>query len=324
MTKKIVILGTGGTIAGVACAEAANGYVAGAVSLADLIGPTMKDSGLQLQLDEIAQIDSKDMSEAVLRTLALRTQHWLQSEEVGGVLITHGTDTLEESAYFLHAVVDACKPVIFVSAMRPATDPWPDGPRNIADALTVAQVPGARGVMSVAAGKIHSGRDVRKIHPTRIDAFGSGEAGCLGYVEDGRVRMVRPWPVAGIDHVQGVLEVLKSGGGGWPRVALLLSHAAVRADLPLLLAREGYAGLVVAGTGNAAIHKDLEQGLRSAEAMGMRIVATSRCAEGPASIQGTWTDDVITPLAAPKARLALQLRLMLPASKHPSPENINR
>jgi L-asparaginase len=326
MNKKIVILGTGGTIAGAACSGVARGYVAGAVSLAALLGPTMQRAGLRLQLDEVAQIDSKDLSEATMRALALRTQHWLQSEEVGAILITHGTDTLEESAYFLHSVVDARKPVIFVSAMRPATDPWPDGPRNISDALTVAQLPGARGVMSVAAGKIHSGRDVRKIHPTRIDAFGSGDAGCLGYVEDGRVRMVREWPVSGADHVEGVREALAEGVGAWPRVALLFSHAAVGADLPMLLAREGYAGLVVAGTGNASVHKDLEEGLHRAEAMGVCVIVTSRCGDGPASVQGRWTDDLITPLTAAKARLALQLRLLgmgRRASGTPYPEKIN-
>lgn len=309
--RKILILGTGGTIAGLASDDASRGYVAGALSLADLVRPTLAAASLDVELDEVAQIDSKDMGESCLRALALRASYWTGQDDVSAVLITHGTDTLEESAYFLHAVLPTRKPVVFVSAMRPANDPWPDGPQNLADALTLAQAPGAAGVMAVAAGKIHSGRDVRKVHPTRLDAFGSGDSGCLGYVEGGEVRMVRPWPVAVDDLVPGAMERLQRDDAGWPQVALVFSHAAARADLPVLLARSGYAGIVVAGTGNASLHESLVQGLEEAERMGTRVIVTSRCGEGPARFTGRWSDPVITPLPPVKARIALQLRLMM-------------
>ena len=143
----------------------------------------------------MAQVDSKDMSFEIWRQLALRCDHWLAQEDVGGVVITHGTDTLEETAYFLHAVLaPRKKPVVLTCAMRPATAFMPDGPQNLLDAIAVASAPGARGVVAVCAGVIHSALDVAKRHTYRLDAFSSGDAGPVGYVEEGQLRLLRDWP----------------------------------------------------------------------------------------------------------------------------------
>jgi L-asparaginase len=154
--SKIVILGTGGTIAGAG-----------------------------------GQVDSKDMGFEVWRELALRCAHWLADTTVKGIVITHGTDTLEETAWFLQSVLAAGKPVVLTCAMRPATALAPDGPQNILDAVTVALDPLATGVVAVCAGVVHSARDVQKDHPYRLDAFSSGDAGPLGFVEENAVRWVK-------------------------------------------------------------------------------------------------------------------------------------
>ena len=315
MRKKIVILGTGGTIAGAGSGDGSDDYVAGVLPLDKLLAFVSAGEDVVIELEEVGRIDSKDMSDGLLRLLALRTQYWLDKDDVEAVLITHGTDTLEESAYFLHAVIDASKPVILVSAMRPSTASSPDGPRNLADALRVAMYPGARGVMAVAAGSIHSGRDVRKVHPTRLDAFSSGDAGSIGVVEEDRLRMLRKWPVAEGDRLSGAIEHLGATHSPWPRVALLTSHAGLDAGLPILLARAGYAGIVVAGTGNATLHVCLEEGLSVASEMGVSVILTSRCTEGAARVRGRWTDPLLTPLGGPKARIGLQLRLLLAQRK---------
>jgi L-asparaginase len=105
-----------------------------------------------------------------------------------GVVITHGTDTLEETAFFLHSVLAPAKPVVLTCAMRPATALSPDGPQNVRDAIAVAATAGAQGVTVVCAGTVHSGVDVQKVHTYRLDAFASGDAGPIGYVEEGAVR----------------------------------------------------------------------------------------------------------------------------------------
>ena len=118
----------------------------------------------------------------------------LARPEVAAIIVTHGTDTLEETAYFLQRVLAPAKPVVLTAAMRPATSRLADGPQNLADAVAVATAPGARGVVVVVAGTVHSALDVRKVHPYRLDAFGSGDAGPIARVEEGRLRSFRPWP----------------------------------------------------------------------------------------------------------------------------------
>ncbi len=110
---------------------------------------------------------------------------------MAGIVITHGTDTLEETAWLLPNVLDAAKPVVLTCAMRPATALVPDGPQNLLDAVSLAAEPTARGVLMVAAGVVHGAREVSKVHPLRLDAFESGDTGPLGWVEAGRVRWAR-------------------------------------------------------------------------------------------------------------------------------------
>ena len=165
MGQKIVILGTGGTIAGTAASPLDHtGYTAGQLGVADLLAglPTaaMVGGADRFMVEQLAQIDSKDMGFEVWVKLALRVAHHLSQSEVQAVLITHGTDTLEETAYFLHALLMPSKPVVLTCAMRPATALVPDGPQNLMDALAVAASPGAGGVSVVCAGAVFGAEDV--------------------------------------------------------------------------------------------------------------------------------------------------------------------
>ena len=192
--KKVVILGVGGTIAGIASNPSGHPksnveYTAGEVGVPDLVGTiaVLRLSDL-IETEQVAQIDSKDMSFAVWTVLAARVQHHLARLDVGGVVITHGTDTLEETAYFLQSVLNPAKPVVLTCAMRPASALVPDGPQNVLDAVTVASHEGTHGVVVVCAGTIHSALDVQKIHTYQLQAFGSGDAGAIGFIEENSLK----------------------------------------------------------------------------------------------------------------------------------------
>ena len=178
MRKKIVFLGTGGTIAGTARHSTDNlGYTAAQLGVGDLIGaiPGLSQAlaGQTLLAEQVAQLDSKDMDFEVWQALALRTAHFLAQDDVAGIVITHGTDTLEETAYFLHAVLPRAdllhKPVVLTCAMRPASSAAPDGPQNVLDAVAVVSTPGACGVVVVCAGTVHGAVGLQKVHPYRLD-----------------------------------------------------------------------------------------------------------------------------------------------------------
>jgi L-asparaginase len=308
MAKKIVVLGTGGTIAGTSDAARDNiGYQAARLAVADLLSRIGGPDTLGLECHQVAQVDSKDMSHAVWQDLARTVAHHLGREEVAGIVITHGTDTLEETAYLLHKVLGPAKPVVFTAAMRPATAVQADGPQNLLDALAVARWPGAGGVVVVAAGTIHAAADVRKTHTYRIDAFSSGDAGPLGYVEEGQVRQLRAWPGS-----PGVgLACLDADPDRWPRVEIVTSHAGADGALVRALVGIGVQGLVVAATGNGTVHEALEDALLDAQAAGVRVVRVSRCSEGVVLAR---PDDLL-PVAeggtAVKARVGLLVDLLV-------------
>ena len=324
MLKKVVFLGMGGTIAGKARSAQDNvGYKAGEVSVQDLL---LAVPGLQKALGEcqalaeqVCQIDSKDLAHGDWAKLHGRLLHYLGMPDVQAVVVTHGTDTLEESAYFLSQTLPAsllaCKPVVMTCAMRPASSLTPDGPANMADATVVALGKGAAGVLVVCAGKVHAAAHVQKIHPYRVDAFDSGEAGPIGVVEEGVLRMLHDWPaVVPSAHARLAMDTLEQQG--WPRVELLWSHAGasgalVRCLLGSAAAPDPVRGIVVAGTGNGTVHRDMELALQEASALGVRVVRVSRCAYGqvvgaPAPGSG---GIAAVGLSAVKARIALMLEL---------------
>ena len=312
--QKIVVLGTGGTIAGTSAQAGDNiGYTAAQVGVGQLLAavPGLRQAARGvLVAEQVAQIDSKDMDGQVWQALAVRCAHHLEDPEVRGVVITHGTDTLEETAWFLHEVLDTrAKPVVLTCAMRPATALTPDGPQNLLDAVAVAVTPGARGVLAVAAGEIHGARQVQKVHPYRVNAFNSGEAGPLGWVEEGAVRLVQDWPLApGVPALNAIENVVNAAA--WPRVEVVISHAGASGTMVDALVRDGVQGLVVACTGNGTIHHALEAALLRAQEAGVRVVRSTRCSEGqvlPKPGDALPDSQGLSPL---KARISLMLELL--------------
>jgi L-asparaginase len=322
MSQKIVFLGMGGTIAGKATRPDDNvGYKAAQVSVQDLLAAvpalTAALGGRLAVADQVAQLDSKDMHNAAWSALAQRALHYLAMPDVAGLVVTHGTDTLEETAYFLSRVLPRellmAKPVVMTCAMRPATSQTPDGPQNMVDAVAVACSSGARGVVVVCAGVIHDARHVRKMHPYRLNPFESGESGPLGFVEEGLARLLHGWPDAGT--AVSLMDALAAPQ--WPRVELVLSHAgATGALVRSIVMHPGdvpVQGIVVAGTGNGSIHRDMETALREVQSLGVQVVRSTRCALGQivGNPRGDESHFGVTSLEPVKARIALMLDLMV-------------
>ena len=319
---KIVVLGTGGTIAGKAGTAGDNiGYVAGQVGVQDLLdavpGLAQAAQG-PLEVEQVAQIDSKNMEFAVWAALARRCRAHLEDDGVRAIVVTHGTDTLEETAWFLHSVLDARKPVVLTCAMRPATAIAPDGPQNLLDALAVANASGARGALSVCAGAVHGARQVQKVHPYRVDAFSSGEGGPLGWVEEGSVRLAQDWSQAHVGWAQAALEKITSDVA-WPRVEIVMNYAGASGSTVDALVRDGVQGLVVAATGNGTLHHALQTALERAQQAGVAVRVTTRCPLGqvlaPPGVVAALP--LAAGLAPVKARVSLMLELL--GAKAPTP-----
>lgn len=305
--QKIVVLGTGGTIAGQAASAQDNvNYQAAQVGVAQLLQGVPALAGMAIATEQVAQIDSKDMDFAVWTVLARRCAHWLAQEDVAGIVVTHGTDTMEETAFFLQSVLAPAKPVVLTGAMRPASSAGADGPQNLVDAVTVASQAGTQGVLVVFAGQVHGPQDVAKAHPYRLDAFTSGDAGPLAFVEEGRVRQLRAWPAG---TPQCALDALAEPAQ-WPRVEIVLSHAGASGAVVEALVAQGVAGLVVAATGNGTLHHALKAALLAAQRHGVAVRRSTRCALGQALPTTGASLPLAEGLSPVKARIALMLELM--------------
>jgi L-asparaginase len=275
--QRLVVLGTGGTIAGTAASATDHvGYNAAQLGVQQLLGGIAAPAGLAVEAEQVAQVDSSDMTTAVWQRLVQRVAHHLTRPEVKGVVVTHGTDTLEETAYLLHRVLAPTKPVVMTGAMRPATAIGTDGPANLNDALQLAAAEHARGVLVVFAGEVWAGHEVRKQHPYKLSPFDAGDAGPVAKLEQGGLRMLRDWP-QGIAFGQAVLAAPTEQ---WPWVPVLASHGGIDERQVTALLAAGARALVVAGTGNGSIHEALLPALRQAAANGVPVWLTSRCAAG--------------------------------------------
>ena len=305
---RVVVLGTGGTIAGLAAsADDDAGYRSAQVGVDALVAALRLPPGVEVETETVAQIDSKDMDFATWRALALALVRHLARPEVAGVVVTHGTDTLEETAYFLERVVAAKKPVVLTGAMRPASARNADGPRNLEDAIAVAAEASIAGVVVVFAGEVHAPHDIRKAHPRRVDAFTSGEVGPLARIVKGRAESVRNLPTVGstID-----VAALPPDPALWPWIEIVTSAAGVDGRAVALLADAGVDGIIVAATGNGSVHHRLEAALLDAAARGVAVVRASRCLDGAivdAEVAALPSAGALTPV---KARIALMLDLL--------------
>jgi L-asparaginase len=331
MAEQIVVLGTGGTIAGTAASSSDHtGYTAAQIGIASLLQsvPGLQEAlqGRGLVSEQVAQLDSKDMDFATMRLIAQCCVQHLSKPQVKAIVITHGTDTLEETAYFLHRVIPSdlqTKPVVLTCAMRPATSSEADGPRNLRDAVLLAGDAQARGVLTVCAGDVHHAMAVQKIHTYALNAFSSGdvalgEPGVVAQVVGDQV-LLRPvfqefleekWQIAGIESARNAIDLIVSDSAEpaiWPRVEIVLNHAnatgsMVRALMNASTSDDPLRGIVVAGTGNGTVSESLQTALDEAQSKGVQIVVASRCAWG-----GIHDASV---LSAVKARIELVLKLL--------------
>lgn len=314
--QKVVILGTGGTIAGTANDPSrAWAYQAAQLSVAQLIEAVPALQGVPLEAVQVAQVDSKDMSWSIWRQLGRALHVQLARDDVAGVVITHGTDTLEETACLLQALHDGAKPVVLTAAMYPATSPDADGPGNLRDAVRAVQESARRGlggVVAVMHGRVWSAVDVRKAHSHALDAFdGGGASPLVALAQDDRSEAVWPsaWPACG-RFGWGYLEVNP------PRVEIVCSHA--DADGWLVRAMLAHAqtserplrGIVVAGTGHGTLHEGLAQALREATQQGITVWRSSRVARGGVLAREGDEWPAVPHLTAAQARVALTLSLL--------------
>jgi L-asparaginase len=312
--RRLVILGTGGTIAGRAAQAGDNvGYVAGQVGVADLVAAVPALAGVPLAAEQVAQIDSKDMGLPVWQALVARLRLHLDDPQVSAVIVTHGTDTLEETAFVLQRLLQPSKPVVLTCAMRPASALVPDGPQNLADALAVVRQ-GEAGVVVACAGQVHGALEVAKAHTYRLDAFDSGDAGPLACVEEGEVRRFRSRGSSVPSHDPAPLARFLAADA-LPRVELVTSHADADGSLVRALMAPGAArplrGIVVAGTGNGTVHQALTDALNAAQAQGVRVVLATRCARGRVVPHAGLPFAHSAGLSPVKARLALALDLLM-------------
>ncbi|TPQ34952.1 MULTISPECIES: asparaginase [Cupriavidus] len=277
---RVVILATGGTIAGASANPASSArYQAATVPVTTLLAavPALQ-SVARVEAEQVAQVDSKDMVFSLWSTLAARVQHWSGQPDVAGIVITHGTDTLEETAMFLHLTQACPVPVVLTAAMRPSTSLSADGPLNLLDAVRVAAHPDAcgKGVLVVLNQQIHAARDVVKAHTSAVDAFVSVPCGPLGFVQDELVRIARAPVRSGV----GVLPVPQH----WPDVEIIASYAQPGRMVVDALVGAGVRGIVVAAAGNGSVHETLVAALRDAVAAGVAVVRSSRTAAGHVAI----------------------------------------
>ena len=270
MSGRVLILGTGGTIAGVAESSAqATGYRAAALSVEQLVAAVPALAAFDLETRQVAQVDSKNMSYAIWTDLHREVVSGLKDGQLDGLVITHGTDTLEETAYFLARTLVAAKPVVLTAAMRPATAVSADGPQNLLDAVRLATDPSAAGVRVCVHGLVLPGHAVRKRHPYAINAFtASREPGAT--MEEGwyTVPAALPEPLGfEPDLPWAWVEIVGNAAGQDGRTVDALVAAGVQ-------------GLVIAATGNGTLADPLLEAVRRAQQGGVEVVVVSRCAEG--------------------------------------------
>ncbi len=309
----IRIIATGGTIAGSAASDTATtGYKAGALGIDTLINavPELKNYA-NVSGEQLCSIDSKDMTNAIWLQLAKRINALLSQDDVDGIVITHGTDTLEETAYFLNLTVKSDKPVVLVGAMRPATAISADGPMNLLNAVRVASSKAAvgKGVLVAMNDEINGARDVTKTNTTTVSTFKAPELGFLGYINDGVPEFYRE---STRKHTRQT-EFNVNHMDALPYVKIIYGHADDDGLFVEAAIKAGVKGIVYAGTGNGSIHKNAEAALAKAAAQGIVVVRSSRVGNGTViPAEQSYIDEHFLDgdsLNPQKARILLQLAL---------------
>lgn len=309
----IYILATGGTIAGAGDSALSGSYTSGTVTVDKLIAAVPQINEIAtIKGEQISNIGSQEMNNEVWLKLANRVNELLADKSVDGIVVTHGTDTMEESAYFLNLVIKSKKPVVFVGAMRSGTSMSADGPLNIYNAVNVAMDKNSagKGVLVVMNDEIHAAREVTKTKTTAVNTFKSVNSGNIGTVNYGIVNYylapVRKHTVNSEFSVKG-LENL-------PRVDIIFDHEEGTADFVETAVANGAKGIILAGMGNGNPYPSVEKALAEAVTKGVVVVRGSRTGSGSTSV-GAEVDDAkygfltADNLNVAKARVLLMLAL---------------
>ncbi|MES3022222.1 MAG: type II asparaginase [Pseudomonadota bacterium] len=315
----VTILATGGTIAGTGSTSTTTvGYTAATVGVERLIAAVPELAKVaNVKGEQVFQIASENMGNEHWLTLAKRVNVLLAQADVDGIVITHGTDTLEETAYFLNLVVKSKKPVVLVGAMRPSTALSADGTMNLYNSVMLAATPDAagRGVLVAMNDQIQGARDVTKANTSTLDAFRSGELGMLGYIQGSKPFFYRQTIRKHTVDTEFDIGALHS----LPEVEVVLGHANMGPVAVNAFVAAGSKGLIHAGVGDGSLASKVVPALKAARAKGVIIVRASRVGQGILARNGEANDDeldfvVSDTLNAQKARILLMLALTKTAS----------
>ena len=315
----IVILATGGTIAGAAASGTQAAYTSGAVTIDAMIAavPGIKDMA-NIKGEQISNVGSQDMSFEIMLKLAKRINELIKQPDVDGIVITHGTDTMEETAFFLNLVVKGDKPVVMVGSMRPSTAVSADGPLNLYNAVGVAGDPNAkgRGVLVVMNDWIHAAHSLTKTSTTAIQTFMSPLRGVVGVATYGKNDF---YNTPAWKHTSGS-EFDVTGVTKLPRVDIIFACADMPPDLIDASVANGAKGIVIAGVGNGNMNKASLDAAAAAAKKGVIVVRSSRVATGSVGRNVEVNDDELGFIASDelnpqKSRLLLTLALLKSRSK---------
>ena len=310
---RVVILATGGTIAGAQAEGQDAGYKSGSFQVQDLIKAVPKLSELaDISGEQVVNIGSQDMSNEVWLKLAKRVNEILARSDVDAVVITHGTDTMEETGYFLSLVSHSNKPIVMVGSMRPATATGADGPANLYNGVAVAVNPGARGrgVLVLLNDEIHYVREATKTNTTQLDTFRSPNRGKAGMTNAGRVYFYDALSTKHTSASPFTIDALRE----LPRVEIFYAHANMGREFIDHCVALKCQGIVLAGVGDGNATKAAVSGLQDAVKRGVAVVRSSRTNSGITDRNVELNDDELGTIASmelnpQKARVLLMLGL---------------
>jgi len=312
--KNIVILATGGTIAGAAGSGTQAGYTSGQVTIDAMVNAVPNITKLaKIKGEQVSNVGSQDMSFDILLALSKRIAQLAKQNDVDGIVITHGTDTMEESAYFLNLVCKTDKPIVLVGSMRPSTAVSADGPLNLYNAVAVAADPNAkgRGVLLVMNDWIHSAQSLTKVSTTAVQTFMSPLRGLIGTTAYGANEYYRyPNSKYGSKSEFSVDGVTKL-----PRVDIVYADLDMSPDLIDASVEKGAKGIVIAGVGNGNMTKGALEACVRAVKKGVVVVRSTRVATGNVGRNVEVNDDQSGTIASAdlnpqKSRILLSVALL--------------
>ncbi|BDC41104.1 asparaginase [Paraburkholderia terrae] len=274
---RIVVLATGGTISGTADARSAIGYNSGERTGQQLLKDVPGIGKFAtITAEQVSNVGSQDMNDGIWFQLAKRINEIFDRGEADGVVITHGTDTMEETAFFLKNVLHSRKPVVLVGSMRPGGVVGADGPNNLLEAVEVAASPQSqgRGVMVVMNDTIHDPRWITKTNTTSVQTFLSPNAGPIGFVDPASIRFVTPLT----DSRQSPYTL--PAAGPLPRVDIVYAHSNMDASQIDHAVADNAKGIVIAGVGDGDVSKAALAAMERAAKMGIVVVRASRVGTG--------------------------------------------